>query len=146
MSETLLVSIVTMLAGVGGASIGAISTYLVAKLSLRADQKKVQYEDRKKYYLAFIDAYNAYASVLASVRNKFGNEASDEQVKSAYITFQSACMAVSLLATKKTAVAANQLYLAMSQYGETLVPPKGINAIYNSTMDAMRTDLRSNAP
>lgn len=141
MSESIVVSLITFAAGAVGALVGAISTYIVAKQSFKRDIKKMQLEDKKKYYLAFFEAYTAFAACLASAETQFGSNVPPDEEKSLYTKLQYSCLAVDLVASNPVLTALNDLFLALNQYGQSHVQPHDINALFVTVMKEMRKDI-----
>lgn len=145
MSETIIVALITLASGVLGASIGAIVTYKTTKLSLKAELRTLQHEEKKNCYLSFMEAYTAFFAGLASIEAHFGPEISSAEEIALYKRFQSSCMAVNLVASDSVVAALQKLNVVMNQYGQSHVLPKNINQLYTALVSEMRKDLNMSA-
>ena len=142
MSETVSVALITLVAGLIGSCIGALSTYQVAKFQSSAEASERLRNERHVAYAELMSAYINFSSSMAKTAAPPISPISEREY-ALYSEFNAACSKAGLLATKPTLLRINELLLAMSEYGRTMVLPDNINDLYSAAVDAMRAELLS---
>ena len=143
MSETVIIAAITLVSGIVGTGIGAISAYKVAKLSSDREIGKLLRAEKEKYYCDFLSAYNEYAAYIASVNTGFGKDESptEQKMVKLYTDLQIAYNKAILVACDPTCKALTLLLEAVNQYGATNIQPNDLNIRFCSLVTRMREEL-----
>lgn len=138
MPETIQLALITFAAGFTGALIGAVSTYIVSKVGVKADRAKLLHDEKKLAYSQVMRAYYGIYGYLVGVTTgfkKFDKNLTADLTDEYYRAYATAILFAPSKVQKALKSAENELLQLVSSK-----KPKDL-AVFTTLSEAMRNDL-----